>query len=191
MSAVLLALIALFGGLLSIGFLLLLWVAQTLAGKEAEAIVQALTSDLLRRAERRLPPGQRSRFAEETRAGLQCLSTERPLWALLQAASLYCSAVGGGLVVEFEAMPEQEPSDLESDAVSKAYVSRLRISILACLKQRPVGPHEMAAELRAPPSLVYHHLRRLADEGLIEVAEKRQKRGVVVYLYRRPRRTID
>jgi len=38
------------GALLSIVVLVLLWILQTLAGKEAEAVIQVLVSDLLRRA---------------------------------------------------------------------------------------------------------------------------------------------
>ena len=188
MSALPLVLLTLLGGLLSLALLLLFWVLQALAGKEAEAIIQALASDLLRRTERRLPAGQRARFSEETRAGLLRFSEKRPAWALLQAFSLFFSARAGRLAEEFEIAETEEVHPVEASAGTKAFAHPLRIKILILLNERPAAPSDLALQLEMDPGPLGYHLAVLRKQGIVEVAEVQQKRGMARHIYRATRR---
>lgn len=186
MSPLLLLLLTLLGGLLSLFLLVLGWILQALAGKEAEAAIQALTADLLRRAERRLPAGQRARFAEETRAGLLRFSERRPLWALLQAVSLYVAAVSRRLVDEFETAEELDQP--RAGEVGKAFAHPLRVRILILLNESPADEVELANQLEQSLNVVAYHLLALIKLGVVEVASQEQARGAVRSRYRAVRR---
>lgn len=189
MSPLLLVLLTLLGSLLSLALLVLCWALQALAGKEAEVAIQALTADLLQRAERRLPAGQRSRFAEETRAGLVRFSEKRPLWALFQAASLWAAAVAGRrLVDEFETAEAGGAGWTEPGELAKAFAHPLRIQILIHLNSRPADEIELASLLGQNLNSVAYHLRVLSKYGVIEVAKQRRARGAAPSLYRATRR---
>jgi DNA-binding transcriptional ArsR family regulator len=188
MSALLLVLLTLLGGLLSLALLVLFWVLQALAGKEAEAIVQSLASDLLRRTERRLPVGQRARFSEETRAGLLRFSEKRPAWALIQALSLFLSARGGRLAEEFEIAETEEVHPVDSSAATKVIAHPLRVRILVLLNERPAAQSDLALQLETDPGSLGYHLAVLRKQGIVEVAEVQQKRGIARHIYRATRR---
>jgi hypothetical protein len=63
-----------------------------LLSKEVEASLPAISRNLLLRAAHRLPEEHRERFLEEWNAEFAEAIRGRPLWAVLQAASLYRSA---------------------------------------------------------------------------------------------------
>ncbi|HET7052791.1 MAG TPA: hypothetical protein VFI09_02600 [Solirubrobacterales bacterium] len=89
------------GGALLIGVgAVFLSVLRALLTKEAQAVVPALSRNLLRQAVERLPTEHRSRFQEEWAAELGDAIEERPLWALLESASLYQRA--GRIAAELE-----------------------------------------------------------------------------------------
>jgi DNA-binding transcriptional ArsR family regulator len=59
-----------------------------------------------------------------------------------------------------------------------------KLRIFEALRDAPASPHELAARFGKKPTALYHHFARLQQAGLIEVAETRQRRGVVERLYR-------
>jgi DNA-binding transcriptional ArsR family regulator len=183
-NALFLVLLTLAGAVLGIAVLVVGWALQTLAGKEAEALVQALTTKLLLRIERRLPIHQQERFAEETRAGLQRFSQKRPLWALLQAFSLFCAALTNRLTIEFQGIESAEVSKQEINDLAKALAHPLRIEILLRLTNGPFGHYEIARGLEGSLNLIAYHLRVLSKYGMVEVAETRQERGATLHIYR-------
>jgi DNA-binding transcriptional ArsR family regulator len=185
MSSALLILLGAIGALATVAVLFLGWVLQALSAKEAEAAIEAMISDLLQRAERRLPAQHRARFSEETRAGLQELGEKRPLWSLFQAASLLRAAWSGSLAAEFEALEEEEREEPGfSRDTAWIFAHPLRVRVLARLCERAASPAEMARELGVPPSTLAYHFQTLQREGLIEVTEAKVVRGLTVRIFK-------
>lgn len=82
----------------------LLWrVLGKVLGNELEAAVPELAQGLLEKAVERIPAEHRPRLEEEWTAGLKGSLQKRPLWALLQAVSLYQKA--GHIAAELEPAP--------------------------------------------------------------------------------------
>lgn len=198
MSDLLLLLAALGGALIGFTSIVLLWAAQSLWAKEAEAGIQALTSTLLRRAEQRLPPAHRSRFREETRAGLLRFNEKRPLWTLLQALSLFSASLSGRLGAEIGAASEPVEAEEavkggEKDAAeafaapAKVSAHSARIRILIGLAERPATSIELARKLGCGPAWAAYYLARLTNEGLVEIIQSERVRGVVRHTYRTKR----
>lgn len=83
-------------GLLGVGVSLivasLVGALRGLLSKEVEASLPSISRNLLARAANRLPAEHRERFLEEWSAELGPAIQGRPLWALMQAASLYRAA---------------------------------------------------------------------------------------------------
>lgn len=59
-----------------------------------------------------------------------------------------------------------------------------KFRIVEALRDAPASPHELARRFGTKPTALYHHFARLAAAGLIEPAERRQRRGVVEVRYR-------
>ncbi len=60
----------------------------------------------------------------------------------------------------------------------------VRMRILMALAGRQKTSRQLTEDLRdVPPATLYRHIRRLAEAGLIEVAEERQVRGTVEKVY--------
>lgn len=60
----------------------------------------------------------------------------------------------------------------------------LKLRIYEALRDAPASPHELALRFGKRPTSLYHHFGKLFAAELIEVAETRQRRGVVERLYR-------
>jgi len=60
----------------------------------------------------------------------------------------------------------------------------LRFRIFEALRQGPASPHELALRFGRKPTALYHHFARLERAKLIEVAERRQRRGAIERRYR-------
>ena len=66
----------------------------------------------------------------------------------------------------------------------KAFTHPLRITILARLDEQALSPKELAAQLRAPLSVVSYHVKELARLGFIELVRTEQRRGAIQHWYK-------
>ena len=62
-------------------------------------------------------------------------------------------------------------------------LSGTKIAILLRLAEKPASISELAKELGLRPSTIHHHIRELAEAGLIEVVGTEIRRNTVVKLY--------
>jgi DNA-binding transcriptional ArsR family regulator len=69
-------------------------------------------------------------------------------------------------------------------AVLELLADPTRLRIYEALRDAPASPHQLAVKFGKKPTALYHHFARLAKAKLIEVAQRRQRRGVVERLYR-------
>jgi DNA-binding transcriptional ArsR family regulator len=84
-------------------------------------------------------------------------------------------------------MTEPEPvayRELQSPREIKAFSDPLRVRIIHLLLDRQATNQQIATELGEPPSKVFHHLRFLADTGLIRLVETRISGKNVEKFYR-------
>lgn len=66
----------------------------------------------------------------------------------------------------------------------KALANPFRLAVLELLAQRPRYPAEIARELGVGEQLVYYHVARLREAGLIEEASLERRRGAVAAKYK-------
>jgi DNA-binding transcriptional ArsR family regulator len=188
MTALIVLLLASIGALTGFALLLAGGVLQALSAKEAEAGIRAATFWLLRRAESRLPPRHRRRFREETGAGLQEVSGDRPLWGLAQAVSLFFSTLSGQLIAEFEAA-DSESSERDEVPVTrrKVLAHPARVQILLRLQEDQASAKELASSLDQPIGNTAYHIQFLKKQGLIETVRTEHVRGITREFYRTTR----
>jgi DNA-binding transcriptional ArsR family regulator len=83
---------------------------------------------------------------------------------------------------------QEEEKKAAADGLRSRMVTALKHSlrgpILAVLAERPASAGEIAAELEVPAESVGHQLRWLRREGLVQLVEKRERRGVAENYYR-------
>jgi DNA-binding transcriptional ArsR family regulator len=70
------------------------------------------------------------------------------------------------------------------DAVQYALAHKIRVEILILLNEASYTVAEIAALIDLPLNNVANHIRRMLDDGSIEVAREEQRRGTNVYWYR-------
>jgi DNA-binding transcriptional ArsR family regulator len=90
-----------------------------------------------------------------------------------------------------EVPPDYDLADriaLTSPAQVKALSHPLRTMILHLLHERAATVSELAAALERPKSTVAHHVRVLADAGLLQVVRTRQVRAIEERFYGRTAR---
>jgi len=73
---------------------------------------------------------------------------------------------------------------------AQLFADPTRADIIALISQRPASIKELAGALDRPKGSIGHHIRRLADAGLIEVVETRQVRAITEKFYGRTARTF-
>ncbi len=75
-----------------------------------------------------------------------------------------------------------------SIAVSKEAIfsldSPVRIKILQLLAKKALYPAEIATELKVHEQNIYYHIRQMINEGLLEIAEKKEIRGTIAKKYK-------
>jgi DNA-binding transcriptional ArsR family regulator len=74
--------------------------------------------------------------------------------------------------------------------MSRALTHPTRRRILAILSDRVASPREIAEEMGEPLGRLSHHVRWLADCGLIELERTEPRRGAVEHFYRSARRPV-
>lgn len=72
---------------------------------------------------------------------------------------------------------EEEPEKL------KGLLNETRWSILKALAERPRYPAEIAKELELHEQKVYYHIRKLEEDGIIEVVEREERGGAIAKYY--------
>jgi len=70
------------------------------------------------------------------------------------------------------------------DAVQYALAHKIRISILILLNEASYTVAEIAALIDVEPKNVSNHVRRMLEDGSIEIAKKEERRGTTVFWYR-------
>lgn len=70
------------------------------------------------------------------------------------------------------------------EAVQYALAHKIRVEILAVLNEAAYTASEVATLIDVPLSNVANHLRRMLEDGSIEVAKVEERRGTNVYWYR-------
>lgn len=70
------------------------------------------------------------------------------------------------------------------DAVQYALSHKIRVEILILLNEASYTVAEIAALLDLPANNVSNHVRRMLEDGAIEVAKSEPRRGTMVYWYR-------
>lgn len=70
------------------------------------------------------------------------------------------------------------------EAVQYALAHKIRVEILAVLNEAAYTASEVAAIIGVPLSNVANHIRRMLEDGSIEVATIEERRGTNVYWYR-------
>lgn len=76
-----------------------------------------------------------------------------------------------------EVRVEEEPEKL------KGLLNETRWSILTKLAERPRYPAEIADDLGLHEQKVYYHIRKLEEDGIIEVAEREERGGAIAKYY--------
>jgi predicted ArsR family transcriptional regulator len=78
-------------------------------------------------------------------------------------------------------------STIQWEALSRAFVHPLRISILEVLTidvGRTLSPSELSQELQEPKSKTAFHVNELAKAGLLVLVRERPVRGATEHFYR-------
>ena len=75
-------------------------------------------------------------------------------------------------------------TDISDPRLVKALAHPLRIRILSSLEERVASPSRLAAELDAPLGTVSYHVRILAGLGLLQLVDRKQRRGAIEHYYR-------
>ena len=75
-------------------------------------------------------------------------------------------------------------TDINDPRLVKALAHPVRIQILGCLEDRVASPSRLAGELGVPLGTVSYHVRILAELGLIELVDRKQRRGAIEHYYR-------
>jgi DNA-binding transcriptional ArsR family regulator len=70
------------------------------------------------------------------------------------------------------------------DRVVRSLSHPIRIEILRLLDNRTASPKELAAEAGEKVSMVAYHFKYLRDEGCIEIASTKRRRGAIEHYYR-------
>lgn len=73
--------------------------------------------------------------------------------------------------------------DITDPKLVKAYAHPLRIRILSLLDNRVASPSEIAAELETPLPNTSYHVRQLAALGLVELVDRKARRGAIEHYY--------
>ncbi len=73
---------------------------------------------------------------------------------------------------------------------AKLFADSTRADIISLISQRPASIKELAEALSRPKGSIGHHIKRLADAGLIDVVETRQVRAITEKFYGRTARTF-
>jgi predicted transcriptional regulator len=75
----------------------------------------------------------------------------------------------------------------------KAISNPLRMQILEAFSHRPMTTKQMAAELGAPPTKLYHHVNMLEHAGLVTLVRTMKKRGTTEKYFKTAARrfTVD
>ena len=73
---------------------------------------------------------------------------------------------------------------------AKLFADPTRADIITLISQRPASIKELADALDRPKGSIGHHIKRLADAGLIEVVETRQVRAITEKFYGRTAKTF-
>ena len=81
--------------------------------------------------------------------------------------------------------------DVRDPEQLKAFTDPLRLRVLEILKRRAATNQQIADELSQPPARVLHHVRVLADLGLIRLVDTQIKGGNVEKYYRAIARLFD
>ena len=75
-------------------------------------------------------------------------------------------------------------TDINDPRLVKALAHPVRIQILSSLEDRVASPSRLAQELGVPLGTVSYHVRILAELGLIELVDRKQRRGAIEHYYR-------
>jgi DNA-binding transcriptional ArsR family regulator len=73
--------------------------------------------------------------------------------------------------------------DITDPKLAKAFAHPLRIQILELLEGRVASPREISDELGVALSNTSYHVRQLAVAGLVEMVDRRTRRGAVEHFY--------
>jgi DNA-binding transcriptional ArsR family regulator len=82
-----------------------------------------------------------------------------------------------------ESENQRKPKQIE-EVVQYALGHRLRVEILILLNQGIFTSGELAEQLGEPVNNVQNHLRKMLEDGSIEIAEKVEKSNLVLYRYK-------
>jgi DNA-binding transcriptional ArsR family regulator len=80
--------------------------------------------------------------------------------------------------------PSTRPAEVDQPTLFKALSHPLRYRIMIVLGVREASPKELADELDEKFSLVYEHVTRLQETGLIELVDTDTRRGGTQHFYR-------
>ncbi len=75
-------------------------------------------------------------------------------------------------------------TDINDPRLVKALAHPVRVQILSSLEDRVASPSRLAEEIGAPLGTVSYHVRILAGLGLIELVDRKQRRGAIEHYYR-------
>ena len=75
-------------------------------------------------------------------------------------------------------------TDINDPRLVKALAHPVRVQILSSLEDRVASPSRLADEIGAPLGTVSYHVRILAGLGLIELVDRKQRRGAIEHYYR-------
>ncbi|HEV7558982.1 MAG TPA: winged helix-turn-helix domain-containing protein [Kofleriaceae bacterium] len=81
-------------------------------------------------------------------------------------------------------VPIRSRKIINSIAVLRLLADPVKLRIYEALLAAPTSPHGLALRFGLKPTALYHHFDKLGAAKLIEVAERRQRRGVTERLYR-------
>jgi DNA-binding transcriptional ArsR family regulator len=70
------------------------------------------------------------------------------------------------------------------DAVQYALAHKIRVAILILLNEASYTVAEIAKLIEVEPKNVSNHIRRMLEDGSIEIAKKEERRGTTVFWYR-------
>jgi len=94
---------------------------------------------------------------------------------------------GGGVVANTMGVTKRRREKKQrkriEDAVQYALAHRLRIEILILLNEASYTVGELADQIGVPASNVSNHIRRMLEDGSIEIANVETRRGTRVYWY--------
>jgi predicted transcriptional regulator len=79
---------------------------------------------------------------------------------------------------------ERKPKKRIEDAVQYALAHAIRVEILILLNQASYSSAELSELIDVPVTTVSNHVRRLAEDGSIEIAKHEVRRATNIYWYR-------